>query len=204
MKSCLKFFRKKTKRASGFSLVEVLCAIVLLALVATPILQSIFSSMNLNLKSRKLLAASDLTSGVMEFVSSTVFDDYEYTKTGESTPTKVPGLASYYWGGATGTGSIGSCKLSNGNAALETNGKLYPNGPTCKYDSYSGGSLTHRTLKITNADMDGFKFDVIIDMTAPSSSSTAEYFCYDVNVKVYEKGTDKLLSEAATKIANKY
>ena len=64
----LKKLLRKNKKA--FSLVEIMCAIVLLAIIATPIIQVAFSSMSTNIKSRKYLAAADITSDTMEFVSS--------------------------------------------------------------------------------------------------------------------------------------
>lgn len=78
----LKLKRNYNTSNKGFSLVEVLCAIVLLALVATPVVQALYSGLSLNIKSRKLLGASDLASGMAERVSSMVYDDYSYEEGG--------------------------------------------------------------------------------------------------------------------------
>ena len=92
-------FRKKlfNKKSKGFSLVEVLCAVVLLALVATPIIQALYQGMVVNNKSRKMLAAADLASDTTEFISSLAFSDFKYKNSG-GTEITVPGLQSYYWG----------------------------------------------------------------------------------------------------------
>ncbi len=84
MKKLLKIFRLKQvkKENKGFSLVEVLCAIVLLALVATPVVQALYSGLSLNIKSRKILGASDIRSGYSERVASYVYDDFTYTESG--------------------------------------------------------------------------------------------------------------------------
>lgn len=56
----------KKIKLEGFSLVEVLLAIVILGLVAAPILSSFIASYNTNNKAKELLAASDLAQGVVE------------------------------------------------------------------------------------------------------------------------------------------
>ncbi len=202
MKSLLlKIKSKMIKNNKAFSLVEVLCAIVLLALVATPVIQAIYSGLTLNLKSRKLLGASDITSGVMEFTSSTVFDDYDYTPPGGSKIT-VPGMHSYYWGGD--SGDISTWRIHGIDKDGNSYNAIYPSGP--KIDT---AVLTKsdpvRELYFSDAVMDGVKYDVIVTITDPES--TENYYCYTVDVEVREPGagkSGKLLSYATTKIANKY
>jgi prepilin-type N-terminal cleavage/methylation domain-containing protein len=199
------FKKLKSNRVDNkaFSLVEVLCAIVLLALVATPVIQAIYSGLSLNLKSRKLLGASDITSGVMEFVSSTVFEDYDYTPTGGS-KINVPGMHSYYWGGD--AGDISKWLIHGIDKDGNSYNALYPNGP-----GFAAAALTKtdpkRELYFSNVCFDehDFKYDVIITITDPKS--TDSYYCYNVDVEVREPGvgkSGKLLSYASTKIANSY
>ena len=52
----------------AFSLVEVLLAIVLLAIIATPILSVFYTSMSLNLRSKEIMAATDVSSGILECI----------------------------------------------------------------------------------------------------------------------------------------
>lgn len=54
------------KRNSGFTLVEVLVAVAVLAVAAIPILQSFVSVVQVNSKSRRRLAASTIAEAVME------------------------------------------------------------------------------------------------------------------------------------------
>ena len=199
----MKLFKKRfvLKNGKGFSLVEVLCAIVLLAIVATPILQVIYSSMAVNIKSRKMLGASDLLSDTMEFVSSLTFEDYSY-KDGDTTK-YVPGLYSYYWGGENGSLSDLVLNKTYGD-------KLYPGGPDCLYSSIlitnPPGKLKKRTLTVKDVYMDGMKYDLIITMenslADPSADPKPQYYTYDVNVKVYNN--NNYITEASTSIANKY
>lgn len=197
----MKIRTKRIKNDKAFSLVEVLCAIVLLALVATPVIQAIYSGLNLNLKSRKLLGASDITSGVMEFVSSTVFDDYKYTPTGGS-ETNVLGLKSYYWGGD--AGDVSKWYIHGIDKDGNSYNALYPNGPQIDVVTMTKSDPV-RELYFSDVVMDSVKYDVIITITDPES--TEKYYCYSVDVEVREPGagkSGKLLSNASTKIANKY
>lgn len=181
MKRILKAIRTKSKNNKAFSLVEVLCAIVLLAIVATPILQAIMGGLNLNLKSRKLLGAADLTAGTMEFVSSLVFEDYQYTN---GTTFSVNGYESYYWDCGAGVHAI------------------YPNGPVGTFTAASG-TATERTVVINDIDYDGFKYTMKIKCSQEGVTGD-EYFTYKVVVDVCENGTTNVLSTGNTRIANKY
>ncbi len=209
----MRFFKKLLhKNKKAFSLVEVMCAIVLLAIVATPIIQVAFSSMSTNIKSRKYLAAADITSDTMEFISSLTFQEHKFKDTDGSTK-YVPGLQAYYWG------KDESYAISN--LVLNGSGQLYPGYPTspspqyckCVYSSLTGNPAGsgwklgehYRTLTIKDVMMDGMKFDVVIDMNNTSASPGADmYYTYDVEVKVMEAGKSKVLSSAKTSIANSY
>ncbi|SDI90308.1 prepilin-type N-terminal cleavage/methylation domain-containing protein [Lachnospiraceae bacterium G41] len=231
-RNAIMFFKKK-KNNKAFSLVEVLCAIVLLALIATPILQAFYSGLSLNIKSRKLLAAADLTSDTCEFISGLVFDDYNYKKTVGATKTdkNVPGLKSYYFSDE--TKKINKLILYNKGTKQKTvfntdgthedlhSGLVYPGGPEAYYLSIytdndnghrSNNSDYNRSLKLEEIEADGFKFNMVITTyfdgkisdTDCSDYKSNNYYCYDVLVEVYDYNTGKFLSSATTKIANKY
>lgn len=89
---------KKTNK--GFSLIEVLLAVVLLALVAAPILQMLYSSYAMNIKSRKYLAAADLAQEKMESLSSCVWEDSQARK-GTAKETGLQNNTSYFPAGTT-------------------------------------------------------------------------------------------------------
>ncbi len=71
--------RKNKRKDKGFSLVEVLLAVVLLGLVAAPLLQMFYSSLALNQKSKKYLAAADLAQSITEALSAQSWDISEGT-----------------------------------------------------------------------------------------------------------------------------
>lgn len=79
----MNFVRRKNNRGQitdgGFSLLEVLLAVVLLGLIATPILQMFYSSMAMNLKSKRYLAAADLGQSVIEALSAQSWDSSKGT-----------------------------------------------------------------------------------------------------------------------------
>ena len=54
------------KNNKAFSLLEVLLAIILLALIATPILQAIFATMAINKESKDIMAATEVATGITE------------------------------------------------------------------------------------------------------------------------------------------
>ena len=200
----MRFLKTKLHiKHKGFSLVEVMCAIVLLAIVVTPIIQIAFNSLSVNARSRKYLTAADITSDTMEFISSLTFEDYSYTDSGNNTR-DVPGLRDYYYGKEAG------CNVND--LILKDYGELYPGylnyaPEACVYYELKPNGAFGRVLTIQNVMMDNVKFDVKIDMQntlghAPTSDDL--YFTYDVTVSVYEAGKDKVLSSAKTSIANKY
>ena len=216
-----KFARKNQK---GFSLVEVLWAVVLLALVATPILQALYSGMVINNKSRKMLAAADLTSDTMEFVSSLAFKDYKYTVSG--TEITVPGLESYYFGKVDPMTYV----IDFSTIKLKSAELLYPGGPHAEVDTVSYHSKSgwdpgtyDRTIKFKNVEMDGQKFFVVVETTAPqtkivkdismgtitsqpfefSDLTGEQYYCYDVKVTVLDLDGSELCS-ASTTVPNKF
>lgn len=59
----------------GFTLVEVLLAIVILGLIAVPILQMFFSSYKINEKSKRMLTAAELAQTTIEALSSQTYEE---------------------------------------------------------------------------------------------------------------------------------
>ena len=72
--------KKGRETNKGFSLVEVLLAIVILGLIAAPILQMFYSSYKINEKSKRLLTAAELAQTTMEALSSQTYDENKTIK----------------------------------------------------------------------------------------------------------------------------
>ncbi len=204
MKAILRKMKvSQLKSNKGFSLVELLCAIALLALIATPIIQIFYTGLNLNLKSRKMLGAADLTSGVSEYVSSLVFNDFGVKKAQDAYGNEyvvsvvARGYSYFYWGND-----------SDPRKLDYTTTTIYNNGPT--FESYviegdngTPANDTERTIKFYNVEMDGFKYDVWIKTTKPSGTG---YSCNDAYIYVMLPGNDDsdYLSYAKVAIPNCY
>ena len=179
-------FQKK-----GFSLIEVLCAIVLLALVATPVIQIIYSSFSMNIKSKEMLVAADLTSEVMEYVSSLAYENHSYTKTGATSSTIIMGAKNYYFSSYPQAYNSSTGKYS-----------LCPTG-TCgtKDATLSSGTV----LALKDVDYSGYKFRVSIEFVEDSATAANTYHFYNVYVKVCDNDDPShVYSQAKTCIPNKY
>lgn len=189
------FSKKKfLKNKKGFSLVEVLCAIALLALVAAPIIQVIFSSLSVNAKSRKLLAATDLSSNIVEYISANAFEDYEIGA--GASKTTVTGIRKAFYGsdGSADASSLGiydgSVYYTYGNGSSSLSG---PAGDSASIYILSGTKLkatgtdtySGKNLYIKNVEYSGYTFDVSIKILK-NDSYTGDYFVYDCFVEVLE------------------
>lgn len=69
---------KKIKNNKGFTLVELVVAIAVLAIIITPILQSFVTSAKMNLKARKTMIATDITQSIMEGFADKTYTEILY------------------------------------------------------------------------------------------------------------------------------
>ena len=70
-----KIIKKKKSSNLGFSLLEILLAVVLLAIVVTPLIQTIYTSMALNKKARILMSATELGQSYVEYFESMTYTE---------------------------------------------------------------------------------------------------------------------------------
>ncbi len=66
--------KKMKKNKAGFSLLEILLAVVLLAIVVTPLIQTIYSSMALNNRARIMMGAQEFGQTIIEDLESKPYD----------------------------------------------------------------------------------------------------------------------------------
>jgi len=71
---------KMKLNSKGFSLVEVLLAIVILGLIAAPILQMFYTSYQINNKSKRMLNAAELAQTTMEAITSQTYGESKTVK----------------------------------------------------------------------------------------------------------------------------
>ena len=70
-----KIIKKMKKNNSGFSLLEILLAVILLAIVVTPLIQTVYTSMSLNKKARIMMGATDVGQHQIESFEAQTYDD---------------------------------------------------------------------------------------------------------------------------------
>ncbi|MBR3040938.1 MAG: type II secretion system protein [Lachnospiraceae bacterium] len=175
---------KKKKRSGneGFSLVEVLCAVVLLAIIAAPVLQMFYSSYAMNQRSKKYLAAADLAQAVMEGISAQTYED---SKTVEQTPQTITGLATYYQSSIIGPTQKPLYAVANGATA---------NVPTGHFYQRTGGgaapSGTDVILYIDKITYNGYHFNMTIKFQESGlysgTTPTRKYISIPVEIAVYD------------------
>lgn len=220
MKKIFRKLRIKNKN-KGFSLLEVLLAIAILALIATPVFNTIVSSYKLNLKSRKILAASDVLNATMEYAASNTMDDYKYSIPDTSNPgtfkdVNVKGINSIY-GTAENLHDFSKgvyCVYPGADyGAVTVTHVEYTLENLSKSDEYTYIGPKMVTKKKVNIDIlsdvkyNGYHFDVLIFRTNPETT-TDKYYTTEFGVAVYDhelKDSDGKFvkyTEATTKIAN--
>lgn len=157
------FKKISLKKVKAFSLIEVLMAVVILALISVPILQTIFSSIAINRRSKELMAATDVANGIIECCEKS---NYKYID-------------------QTLTGGAGFSKLDYFPLIVKS-------GTTTFSKSTSGSTDTWKfsNIKYTSTtDYKGYDFDVKIDFVKPATT-TDTYYVYDVFVTVYKFNPD--------------
>lgn len=179
--------RRNSKNNHGFSLIEVLLAVVLLGLIATPILQMFYSSFALNKKSEKYLAAADLLQTVMEGISSQTWEDSKPVVSGAA---DVPGLKTYYAGL-----SGGNAKIFSG-AGTDIPAANIPEGSVVK-----GLNGPIATITFTDVNYSGYKFNVEIQIDTTNDGGTG-YYAFPLSATVLDTNGHKLQT-AMTRIPNK-
>ena len=200
-------FRKKASvKEKGFSLIEVLLAIVILSLVATPILQLFITSANITRNSKELLAATDVANATMEYITGGRFDvpdtGIKAKMKEDGTKTRVPGIGLI----CQSVEAPGAATITS-HTAFETtlrNGSITATGTKAYYveqTDYFG-------IAFFNVDYDDFMFDMLVSFVPKATSSGDKFYTYDVIVDVYVIDTitdasgDPVTTNFATKIVS--
>lgn len=183
--------RKKQNKAKlknlGFSLIEVLLAIVILGLVAAPILQIFLTSAKINNRSREVMAATDVANLTMEYLTSMKFDDEIKTVFTEPTSTeRIPALS--YTSTASNMGTSHGTLVAFEADIVEN---YTAAAKTINYNSIMGDDCLG--VAIRGIEYNGFTFDMIIWFESNKVSSD-EYYTYDVVVEVF-KAQDAIVED---------
>lgn len=193
-------FKIKNK---AFSLIEVLLAVVLVALIMIPLTQAILTSMKINNKSRCLLAGENAGILIMEYIRSQSKEDIDafieddtklFLEINKDYP--VYPVATIYKGGKnnynySNTNSDLTAFVNNAqNKILDNQTDSEPYKQTFVYSSNDKVDA----FVIGNFQSDGYLFDIVVDFTPILSGSSIdlddestypEFYSYNVNVYVY-------------------
>ncbi len=194
----------KQKSNSGFSLVEVLLAVVLLAIIVTPLMQVIVSSMATNQKSRELMAATNFAETIMEYCESKPFGTTDGVKADLDNPgaflnlSCFPGLVpSYdfndstaYSGWSSEFESFQQKCIQHAYTMLSTPGAADPDYQFI-YNSQDGKDFYCLMAYV----YDGYQMDAYINFTPISVTESDDYVVYNVDVLVYGRDKNALMGD---------
>lgn len=177
----IKKLKKKLMNGKGFSLLEVLLAIVILGLIAAPILQIFITSAHINNNSKELMAATEVATMTMEHITSMKMDGGEgsardyFTKTGDLT--RIPGV-----GYKATSSDLGVTYSDYAGFKGNTTPGSDDSGNEVVY--YAGASdNSNLGLMMNQVTYNNYTFDVLVWCKATDASG--KFFTYDVTVEVY-------------------
>lgn len=191
-----KFQNKQGKNKNkGFSLIEVLMAVVLLGLIAAPILQMFYSSYSMNQKSKKYLAAADLLNTVMEGISAQTWDDSKPVASGSAA---ISGLNTYY---ATLDDSKKNTVVYLFNQTSTETGLTIPTGVFEEKYVAVVNTRKKAVYKFKQVSYNDYKFNVAITADVTDVGSSKNYYTVPITVSICN--TDgSIIQSADTSILN--
>lgn len=223
----MKGMKRKSSSNAGFSLVEVLLAVCILALVAVPILRMITVSMKMNLESKELLAATDTTQSMMEYIRSYPMEDYSDAANADVTTGAVPKAAGvksrlaksdaggYSTAGVSDTvvSVIPGVTLGSVSKGTTTSSSFNSFKNSVKATPVPGQKITYSVngdevyACIYNAGIEnGRKCDLVMSFIPQKSGTGDRYFVYNVHIESYKAGSGfgTYYSELDGSIVNNY
>ncbi len=201
--------KPNNKNNKGFTLVEVLLAIVILSLVSAPILRGFIVTANTSARARTIMEATDVAQLIIEEISAMSFDgDVKDTFFVETATERLPAI------GYNVAGTKSPIATSQFQQTVATS---CADSKKC-YISEVNPNL--KMVALPNVEYDGKKYDVMIDFV-PNSGEGTQFYTYDVTVRVFDQDvTDteeddgtithtythyrNKLVELKTEISNKY
>ncbi len=209
----MKVNKEKPNSDKGFTLIEVLLAIVILSLVSAPILRGFIVTANTSARARTILEATDVAQLIVEEISATTFEDtdgFKDTFLATASKERISSVG-YTASGDSSYATLIQAQFVGKMVDLTENpgDASYPL-KTCYFNGQAGDDGS-KIVAMTNVEYDGKKYDVMISYK-PNSSEGTKYYTYDIRVKVYGqdvaadsvKHFQHLFVTLDTQISNKY
>jgi len=188
-----KIIKKEKKNNLGFSLLEILLAVVLLAIVVTPLIQTIYTSMSLNKKARVQMGATDIGQSLVEYFETQTYDDI---KTLLENGGNTASIAAINYAGLCKDVSSGHYQGQSSSDAMTMNGRkkswseytalscytAIMSGQSDRFIAYKSND-DYDFYSINKITSNGFEYDIVVFITP--LYDTGEYKVYEVQADVY-------------------
>lgn len=210
------FIRKEKLNNSGFSLVEVLIAIVILAIISLPVLSTFSNAARINAKARRTENANTAINNIVEEARITSIDNladgegkYNYQTLGTSSNTYlVADKGKQYFTGVDGEKYFirtrfngnpynSSAAASAGN--LKTNNDINSAGISVYADITASNSYVYRD---DSADAEAIKYFSGLNKTAVSRTDISKTI--DVTISIKEKSSNYFTQDISINVTYKY
>ena len=208
--------RKEKLNNSGFSLVEVLIAIVILAIISLPVLSTFSNAARINAKARRTENANTAINNIVEEARITSIDNladgegkYNYQTLGTSSNTYlVADKGKQYFTGVDGekyfirTRFNGNPYNSSADASagnLKTNNDINSAGISVYADITASNSYVYRD---DSADAEAIKYFSGLNKTAVSRTDISKTI--DVTISIKEKSSNYFTQDISINVTYKY
>lgn len=208
---------RKEKGNKGFSLLEILVAIAVLAVVITPVLNSFITSASVNKKAREVMAATDVAQSVIEGLKGRTYDEIssalEASASGMPSGSRFTTVLDNYYntsgncisvngvtsGAGTVLDSMVTSKVSNpallgsGTAQqYKVNSQLYVTATNTVGTSGSKKLIWHQNeyasfLVYQGVSIQNYSFDVVVSILPAAMNNADIFYPYSVVVSVYKQ-----------------
>lgn len=212
------FIRKGKLNNSGFSLVEVLVAIVILAIISLPVLSTFSNAARINAKARRTENANTAINNIVEEARITSKNDlaagngkYNYQKLGTSTDDYlVADKGQQYFTGVDGEKYFIRTKFnsnpynSNANAAAgnkKTNNDINSAGLSVYADITASNSYVYRD---DSADTEAIKYFSDLNKTAVSRTDISKTIDVTISIKEKSSSPNHFTQDISINVTYKY
>ena len=180
--------KPNNKNNKGFTLVEVLLAIVILSLVSAPILRGFIVTANTSARARKIMEATDVAQLIVEEISAMTYeDDGGFNKTFLADPdTSRERLKSVPYDT---TGKVIPLAQAEFFTRVRDEAGVDKTVYICTHQAPASNPkfAGYNVIALPNIDYDGKKYDALIFYNSNNSGSE-DYYTYSISVVVFDQG----------------